>query len=428
MESVFNSGGHYADQWGDSYSDSFASNEAPLSRPSDVPLHPGVSLSTSLEDVFDLGPGRSQRLCEARRCILGNLLSLAAMEQWIFYSRDNNHYASCGGRYVPKYYQRSWIVGAIDQLQSADLVHHEKTRPSPSARYRSRIRPTDRFFCLASAIPESAIRFQPSESIVLRDSLGRPRAYQDTDHTNTMRNEVAEQNEFLASVDVRVKHPLLRYDALGFLRTESSRICPTRKTAYRVFNDSFSLGGRWYGPWWQGLPSDLRTGIQLDSQPTVEEDFSCCHLRLLFALAGDDIKDRDAYGELGLPRAEVKLAIRVMLNAGSKDVGARAIYRELARAHGSSAVKRCQQLMARVYDRFPRLSRYWNTGCGLRLQNVDARICTNVQKRLRRAGIACLSIHDSFIVMAAGVERLRAAMKDELEGACCELRERGLWT
>ena len=85
---------------------------------------------------------------------------------------------------------------------------------------------------------------------------------------------------------------------------------------------------------WQSLPAAIREGIRLDGEPTIEEDFNCCHLRLLFALAGEDLGDRDAYSEVGLPRREVKLAIQVMLNASSVPSTVGVLHAELEKTHG----------------------------------------------------------------------------------------------
>jgi hypothetical protein len=41
-----------------------------------------------------------------------------------------------------------------------------------------------------------------------------------------------------------------------------------------------------------------------------------------------------------------------------------------------------------------------------------------VQRRLREHGIACLSVHDSFIVPAAEGERLKKLMEEEFAHAC----------
>ena len=121
----------------------------------------------------------------------------------------------------------------------------------------------------------------------------------------------------------------------------------------------------------------------------------------------------------------MKFAIQVMLNAASASSATRVICDELATRYGDTARERSKELITRVYEGFPRLSSYWNTGCGLRLQNIDAHICTNVQKRLRRVDVGCLSVHDSFIVLADHAEQLRSAMKEELDCACKELRESG---
>jgi hypothetical protein len=109
-----------------------------------------------------------------------------------------------------------------------------------------------------------------------------------------------------------------------------------------------------------------------------------------------ELGEGDAYGGLGLPRNEVKLAINIMLNAGNWHITRGALLGRLAGEYGPATLERVSELRKAVKARFPALARFWNTGYGLKLQNIDASICMKVQRRLREQGIACLSVHDSF--------------------------------
>ena len=225
----------------------FVDVEQPSSRTSDVPLRPGVLLDPAGEQAFSLAPCSSQAVTSARRCILASMLSLDPNEKWVFYSRDNNYYSQLG-RYAPKFFRRNTINAAIESLSTDNLIDHQKVRPSPSAWYRSRFRPTDRFLDLSTGVSASSIVFQPPELIVLRSERGGPYDYDDCDHSRSMRAEVAAQNEFMASFDVTVDHPSARYDERGFVRTGAARMNPSKRAAYRVFNIAMLWGGRWYGP------------------------------------------------------------------------------------------------------------------------------------------------------------------------------------
>jgi hypothetical protein len=59
-----------------------------------------------------------------------------------------------------------------------------------------------------------------------------------------------------------------------------------------------------------------------------------------------------------------------------------------------------------------------------RLREIDASICMKVQRRLREHGIACLSVHDSFIVPAKDSSQVRDLMGEEFANACRRLRLR----
>ena len=193
----------------------------------------------------------------------------------------------------------------------------------------------------------------------------------------------------------------------GGARASSAR----RTTYHRVYNESFAKGGRWFGHWCQQVPSRIRAGILIDGEPTSECDIRACHMRLLCAHAGIELDRDDPYELPGLRRSEVKLAINIMLNAPSWRSARGALRLEMESQHGASARSQADRLRLAVQEAYPALRNFWNSGFGLVLQNLDATICMNVQRRLRRAVMPCLSIHDSFIVQRSRADTVAVITK-----------------
>src|SRR5262245_33165364 len=177
------------------------------------------------------------------------------------------------------------------------------------------MRPTEALRRRICELPTTVITFRPREVIVLRGPDGQPICYRERSAVSDMRRDVLAHNAFLQGFDITLVHPEAHYDDQGYLVIDGRRHNPGRTTYYRIFNSCFSRGGRWYGPWWQSVPSRCRQGVHINREPTYESDIPGCHMHLLSAGAGVDLGAGDPYDGLGLPRNEVKLAINVMLNA-----------------------------------------------------------------------------------------------------------------
>ena len=393
------------------------------SRPNDIPFDCRMILCEQYAEVFGVGQENKELLDRAVRSILANLVLLAD-DQWCFYSRDHNYYAN-HRRYMPRFYSYSWMVRAIEVLKQAGLVEDQVTLPSPQAKYRSRLRPTAKFRKIAANVSTSAVHFALAEVVLLKDPDHKLIKYQDTASIRSMRADINEQNAFLSDFDIGLSPSCGFFDDQGFMMVQGRRISPHRSIAYRVFNCDWNSGGRWYGPWWQNLPSGLRPSILIDSQATVEEDISCCHPRLLFAAAGTDLVKGDFYSQFNQPRNEMKRAFNTMLNASSRRAAVGAIEADLRLSMVGPLVHRPPPWCACW-----RKSRCWPLsgicGFGLQLQNVDAAICTWILRRLRRAAIPCLSIHDSFIVPQGCRDSLLVVMQEGFDRALKYLFANGL--
>jgi hypothetical protein len=390
-------------------------------RREDTPFRPCLRLRDTSEIAAALALAPHPDSC-VNEAVFAVLAALIILEQtgdatWLFYSRDNNHYSDAR-RYVPPYYRRKPLIAAIEYLASFGLIEHEQTRPSPSAGFRSRLRATESLRARIGMLTASTVAFTPREIIVLRDATGQPLPYRETAATRAMRCDVAAQNAFLERINITLRHPDAVYDAQVFLLVGGCRINTARNSYYRIFKESFLQCGRWYGPWWQSVPSRIRKGFYLNGEPTCEFDIRGCHIRLLCAAAGIELGDADPYDGLGLRRGDVKLAVNIMLNAPGWRSARAALVERLHEDYGAAAAAHVDLIKGAIERRFPALRRFWNTGCGLVLQNIDADICARVQRRLRERSVPALSVHDSFVVPQSARQFAEAAITEEFQRAC----------
>jgi hypothetical protein len=232
----------------------FYGEEAPH-RVEDKPFNPSLSLrdAEGLMTAWGLPKCINHLVHQAAQSLLANLMKNAQTgnAECVFYARDINHYTGLN-RYHPRFYRRWNIVAAVEYLEREGLIEHERTRPSPSARYRSRVRASARLLALMPRLAGTVL-FRPREVLVLRNSDGMPISYRDTAQTLAIRDDVSAHNSFMEGIEITVEHVEARYDEHDFLIVGKQRIDPTRKTYCRVYNCGLERGGRWYGPWFQRL-------------------------------------------------------------------------------------------------------------------------------------------------------------------------------
>jgi hypothetical protein len=400
----------------------------------ELPLRPNLRLRQPEPLTERLALPPAQGGCAVlRSVVVANVLYAHARAPgtWVFYSRDRSYYARMGRlrRYVPPSFSLRNIVQAVEGLEQGALIEHRRTAPSSAARYRSRLRASPLLLSLAQGQRAQFVS-EAQEVIVLRDGERRLVGYPETARTAAMRRDVLEHNAMLASLSVGVLHPDARYDANGFLRVRGQWLDPGRCASCRIFNSAWSCGGRWYGPFWQALPKDVRAGLRLNGEPVVELDFRGCHLRLLCAQFGLALPFRDAgfdpFAIPGFSRQGVKRAFHILVNADADRAAISALAKELRSESVAEPFIKAHRLVEAIREHFPGLERAWCTGIGVRLQCADADICARVQRRLRRRGVPILSIHDSFVVEARSAALLEEAMEDEMEQACRRAAERAL--
>lgn len=261
------------------------------------------------------------------------------------------------------------------------------------------------------------------ELIQLKDDTPEKKfmEYKDTDQTRDMRAFVGRYNAFIQSQDIRLS-------ADGELGASSlgHPVDYTRNSSYRVFNNgSIELGGRFYGTWWVGVPSALRSTIMINGNPTVELDYSAMHLHLLYGLEGlsyhelfgadDDPYSLPDYEHI--PRAAIKIVFLVALNANTPTRAYKGVWSKLRKSRLSKALGDTspRELIAALAGRHSKIAHHLLSGIGLKNMNLDSQIAEYVLGTLMDQGIPALGIHDSFIVEQSQCENLRTIMNEAPE-------------
>jgi hypothetical protein len=181
----------------------------------------------------------------------------------------------------------------------------------------------------------------------------------------------------------------------------------------RIFSrGSLKKGGRFYGGWWQGIPSLYRPHILIDGYKVAEVDYGTISLRILYAQRGIDVPlEQDLYN-IGLDDWRGKEdrrrdAIKTYINAALND---EQDYYQLSEEDQVSTGLTHKQLKEMVATAHQPIADVFNSGIGLDTQFIDSQIAEQVMLRMADEGQVVLPIHDSFIVRLGYEYRLREVM------------------
>jgi hypothetical protein len=188
-----------------------------------------------------------------------------------------------------------------------------------------------------------------------------------------------------------------------------------KKFLYRVFLDRrLDKGGRFYGPWYQGIPKKYRPKIMINGAPVVEVDYSGYHPRILYALKGlsvpEDPYTLDDYPDSDIMRGFLKPLLLMIINAKTPESAMGAIieanYKSEKRGEGtikppevaSFSRNDLRPVMDKLTEKHKPISEYLFSGFGDTLQWIDSQIAEYIMGHFALKGYPCLPVHDSFIV------------------------------
>jgi hypothetical protein len=186
------------------------------------------------------------------------------------------------------------------------------------------------------------------------------------------------------------------------------------------YRQSWDLGGRFHGGFWQQVKSDLRKDILIDHKETIEIDFSGFHIFLAYALE-KQAAPKDPYS---LPlvlkdytkaeqRAVVKSLVLSAINAAERGKAYKAFRNEQQPKTKQKSLTNAQleQLLGLFIANNRPLESYICTDAGVRLMAIDGAITAKLIEYFTDNGIVVLTIHDSYLVHMEHEQLLMDKMK-----------------
>ena len=240
--------------------------------------------------------------------------------------------------------------------------------------------------------------------------------YSDNEKTNQMKMNLEKINKVLSWNWFDLDLEDNEFDAMQEeLKSEQNKergsdpqVNLANRSLYRVFTDtSFTRGGRFYGGWWQQIPSQYRGRILINGKKTVEFDYGGLHPNILYAEVGIEMSE-DAYNGI-LPlkyRTIVKKTFNAMLNA--KHVLTRPPRDLSLRETGWTWT----QLSNAIMEKHQPIQHYFYSDTGTRLQFIDSQLAESIMLKFIDNQAPILPVHDSFLVHNGYESALEQYMKD----------------
>ena len=187
----------------------------------------------------------------------------------------------------------------------------------------------------------------------------------------------------------------------------------------RIFSrGSLEKGGRFYGPWWQTAPKEVRKQILINGKPTVELDYSAQHIHILYDLAGADYfdyhdKDDDPYTVEGFGSENRGLMKQIFLRlTGTKNRAGLNIAMGQWVAREPEYVGYDYKRAINAFINKHQLIRkfFFDATISRKLQKIDSSISETVISGCMDKDIIVLDVHDGFIVQNKYEADLNALM------------------
>ena len=312
---------------------------------------------------------------------------------------------------------QSGVVGFLDYLvrqNHVELVSEGKKHPDAKQGLPTQIRAKKGFISFLTQGDISPFDFQYRRNpIDLKSNEKTVIPYEATDLSEAMESLVNIINRVLLNHWADIELPHSKLMALRDQGIYLEETLYSKRTVYRVFNNgTFDDGGRFYGPWWQSIPSELRSLITINGKETVELDYGSIHPRMLYAYLRIECPD-DPY-DVGLDpkyRDLVKKAFNALINARGRirkfeDPEDGPVFDE------DGLGMSWNEFLNHVRSYHPKLKDHFGTGIGLKFQRIDSDIAETTMLHFAKDNIPILPIHDSFIMHKGYEETLSKVMAD----------------
>jgi hypothetical protein len=310
------------------------------------------------------------------------------------------------------------VMRCIDFLSNEGFVinHIGKAHKIVEKREVSYIIPTDKFIVqwnLEDLVEEAMKSYEETIQVIeLRDQNKNSIPYRNTQDVKKMEDVVRNLNRMNESFQIHN----------GDGKVMTNFYC-------RIFNESFAFGGRFYKADVLAIKNkktDARLDIKIEGHPVCEIDFCNLHFRIAAALEDMDVDylPLDVYSGIledesnKTDRAIVKIAVNIMFNCFNEESAEDAIRREInllkAEEKPEYTLGNAKSVMLLIYDAYPQFTSLFcsKDSYGRVLQNADSHLANDILEVMIENNIACLPVHDSFVVQIKHADLLSKTMGD----------------
>lgn len=377
--------------------------------------------------VIDVNSNKHEKYRKHLKVVLLNLYAAYIVDPvcYVAIALDKNKYAPTS-RYNALKIAYEPVSYIVHRLHDRGLIKWKKGFKDANGSSRvSRIRADGALLDLLAECKELRIARHPkSETIILKNPDKSLKNYKDTVRTHECRDKLRKINAAITSASITLDLPDDEFKRLNQASLEKREVSIdfSMSQLYRVFNNgSFTQGGRFYGGWWQLVPEEQRKHILIDGEPTVELDYKALHPTLLYLEHTGHLPDDDPYvleshrGDRFM-REVGKSVLLIAINAKDSLQGLRATRKHLEGKFGKDDARLNDLDLEGVIEQYKakhnRISRFFYTGYGTKLQFQDSLLAERIMLHLAKAGIVCLPIHDSFVAK----ERHKVELLQTMEG------------
>tara|TARA_R110002049_G_scaffold102595_1_gene248238 strand:+ start:4790 stop:6316 length:1527 start_codon:yes stop_codon:yes gene_type:complete len=343
---------------------------------------------------------------------------------YISISRDNMRYRQ-SKHHKSRRVSFEYTMKVLDALKNSGYIEHHTGFKDIIARM-TRIKAKPKLTKLFDKhhVSLAVIRHDPDrEIIVLRDG-DIDVLYEDTKTTNYYKSDLTKVNALVEVHDIDLKvsntlHNQILRDLKIRSKDKTRWRAPSKKNkgkpnAYRmvtidftryllrrIFTDgSFELGGRFYGAWYQGIPSKYRRYITIDGCPTVELDYKEMHPTILYSIVGQTLVNApymlDGFDDKD--RKKLKVVWNTMVNSPNAEVAKKSLQYGMPKASLPDGYDDLDDVFEAFKVKHAAIAEYFFSDYGKKLQYLDSLIANDVMIILFHYGVVCLPVHDSFIV------------------------------
>lgn len=246
------------------------------------------------------------------------------------------------------------------------------------------------------------------EQVVLRSqtqSGKKLKDYEDDNFTNDQRSSLNDLSTLLREQDIRLP-----------VRGESLSLPPQDFDYQRIFNDDFQSGGRLYCRA-QQMRSSERKQLCFNGRKTCELDFRSHQPRLLYHLNGLAAPE-DCYENSLVPRDLMKAAMTRVMNCANERKAIATLSKLLAEESTDALRPELEavtprKLLDAVYEIHPILRGLMSSTLWKWLQFIESNLAFDIMMALGRRGVACLGVHDSFVVEENHLKLLTDTMSEK---------------